>query len=133
MVYIFTMSEVVKVDMDMRQFKAAMRLLPKETRKVAEKLLNDEAFEFKAVAPRIIGKHMEVRNQGFVSRAFRVEKTKPGQSLGEMEAVAGSVAKEPSAKGGGFSGWAEQEGEPSPAFMKKRHIRSIGKNARGAP
>jgi hypothetical protein len=66
-----------------------------------------------------------------VSRAFRVEKVKPGQSLDRMEAVAGSVAKEPSAKGGGFSGWAEQEGEPPPAFMKKRHLRSIGKNARG--
>ncbi|MDR2079374.1 MAG: hypothetical protein LBP74_06620 [Treponema sp.] len=122
---------MIKVDMDMRMFKAAMRLMPKEIRKTAQKLLNDEAFEFKAVAPKIIDKHMEVRNQGFVSRAFRVEKVKPGQSVDKMEAVAGSVAKEPSANGGGFSGWAEQEGEPLPAFMKNRHLRSIGKNARG--
>jgi hypothetical protein len=122
---------VVKVDMDTRAFDAAMRLFPKEARKAAEKLLNDEAFEFKAAAPKIIDKHMVVRNPGFVSRAFRVEKVKPGQSLDRMEAVSGSVAKEPGTKGGGFSGWAEQEGEPSPSFMNKRHLRSIGKNARG--
>jgi hypothetical protein len=131
MVYAFTMGEMIKVDMDMRPLKAAMRILPKETRKAVRKLLNDAAFEFKAVAPKVIDKHMEVRNPGFVSRAFRVEKVKPGQPVDRMEAVAGSVAKEPTPKGGGFSGWAEQEGEPPPAFMKKRHLRSIGKNARG--
>jgi hypothetical protein len=121
---------LLKVEIDTRQFDAAMRDFPKETKKTLRQLLNDEAFEFKAVAPGIIDKHMKVRNKGFVSRAFRVEKAKPSGSVDQMVAVAGSVTIEPSSSHGGFSGWAEQEGEPSPAFMKKRAMRSIGKNAR---
>jgi hypothetical protein len=121
----------IKASVDDRALKALLKNFPKETLKAGQRLVNDMAFEFKAAAPGVIDKHMEVRNKGFVSRAFRVEKAKPAQSLDKVEASAGSVAIEPSAGHGGFSGWAEQEGEPSPAFMKKRPIRSIGKNARG--
>jgi hypothetical protein len=103
----------------------------KETCKAFRRLLNDEAFEFKAAAPGVIDKHMEVRNKGFVSRSFLVEKVKPAASPDQMVAVAGSVGKKPTSARGGFSGWVEQEGGPSPAFMNKRPRRSIGKNARG--
>jgi hypothetical protein len=121
----------VKAKVDDRVLRALMKAFPKEIKKYGQRLVNDMAFEFKAVAPTIIDKHMEVRNKGLVSRAFRVEKAKPAGSPDKIEASAGSIAIEPTASHGGFSGWAEQEGEPSPAFMKQRPVRSIGKNARG--
>jgi hypothetical protein len=81
----------IKASVDDRALKALMKAFPKEILKAGQRLVNDMAFEFKAVAPAVIDKHMEVRNKSFVSR-------KPRWVFGLARAGRG----------------------PSPAFMKKR-------------
>jgi hypothetical protein len=122
---------IFQIKIDDGPFKAIFKQYPAKARWACARLLNDMAFSLKKEAAAVIGKRMNVRNQGFVSRQLRVEKVKSTMSIDNMIATGGSVAIEPSSNHGGFSGWAEQEGEPSPAFMKKRPMRSIGKNARG--
>jgi hypothetical protein len=48
--------------------------------KAFARIVNDMAFSFKDAAPGILAKHFTIRNPGYVSQAFRVEKAKPGKN-----------------------------------------------------
>jgi hypothetical protein len=113
----------LKIGVDTKAVETAFRLFPKSAAKAFARIVNDMAFAFKDAAPGILGKHFTIRNPGYVSQAFRVEKAKPGKN---PVATVGPIVNEKKYKN--FTGWAEALGEPP---RLKRAKRSIGLNARG--
>jgi hypothetical protein len=120
----------IKANIEDRTLRALMKAYPEKILKASRQLVNDMAFEFKATATDIIDKHMEVRNKGFVSPAFRM-KSKNRAAIRRDRSLHRIGSHRAVLKPGRVFGLGGAGGGQSPAFMKKRPIRSIGKNARG--
>jgi hypothetical protein len=99
--------DMITVTVSKRDMEAFAQITdPKEFARVCRQALNDMAFEFKKLAPAVIGSKYTIRNPRFVSSRFRVEKA-TSLDLASMRSVAYSVESER------FSGWTESLGAPT--------------------
>ncbi|GMO27960.1 MAG: hypothetical protein Pg6A_15740 [Termitinemataceae bacterium] len=83
----------------------------KESPKMFAHLLNDMAFSFRNVAPKILANRYTIRNQRFVQQQFFVvKKATPNQDILNIEAIISSnyIANKYGSK---HTGWSEELGE----------------------
>ena len=109
-----------KASIDMKALSQMLARAPQKTRAGTARLLNDEAFTFKELAPRVLDERYHIRNRGFVSSRFRVEKASPAQDPHAQVARSGSIYSDR------FSGWVEEVTGREP-----ERNRTVGTNARG--
>lgn len=114
------MDDTFHANVNMGTLHALFLRAPKQTGRAVSKFLNDEAFSYRELGPRVLKERLTIRNAAFVQSMFRVEKANPEQSPDKQVAKAGSI------KTARFSGWAELVTGQEP-----ERKRTIGSNARG--
>jgi hypothetical protein len=124
--------EAIKIEMDtsaIRQWLAAWKQFPREAGKWAAKLVNDEAFEFKARFPEVIRSRYTIRDLAFIMRIIRIEKARPRSHMPDIVAAVGTWYGSTGESGFGgssirFSGF-EEELTRRPSAVARPHHRVI--------
>ncbi|MFP3041210.1 hypothetical protein LQZ19_05245 [Treponema primitia] len=111
-----------------KQLQKALSEFPREHKRACYRLVNDQAFAYKKFGPPEIDTFSIIRQPGFVSSAFQVEKAKSARSIEDIQAAAGTMGPEAGGRFSAFSGWAELIDS---SIKPPRSDRVIGPAARG--
>lgn len=111
--------ETFNAGMDISCLERFFRIAPAETRKATSRLLNDQAFSYRELGPKVLAERLIIRNASFVQAMFRVQKADAGKAPNQQRATAGSIRTDR------FSGWSELVDGKEPARK-----RLMGLNAR---
>jgi hypothetical protein len=111
--------DTFETKLNMGALEHLFKIAPAETKKATANFLNDQAFTYRELAPKVLSERYIIRNKAFVQSMFRVEKASPTGSPDAQKAKAGSI------KSNRFTGWIEEVTGQAP-----ERKRLVGDNAR---